>query len=152
MKTVSVAKLARGELSDFKRLIEIFAEVFEAEESISSDEQLSILLANPDFLVFVVKDGQRVLGGLTAYVLHGYFGTKPVAYIYDVGVSPEWQGQGMGKLLIAEIANYCKDSGFDGVYVEAENDDIDAVSFYRKTKYSSEMNVVQFTYSFGNKE
>jgi aminoglycoside 3-N-acetyltransferase I len=39
-------------------------------------------------------------------------------------------------------------SGFEDAYVEAESNDIDAVNFYRKTKYSSEMNAIHFTYIF----
>ncbi len=147
MKTMDVVKLSLGEVSDFSSLVNIFTEVFESEEAIADEEQLNKLLANPDFLVFVVKEGQRVLGGLTGYVLHGYYGTKPAAYIYDVGVSPEWQGRGLGKLLMAEVCRYCHDSGFESVYVEAESDDEDAVSFYRKTNFSSEMSVLQFTYT-----
>ncbi len=151
-KTVNIKKLNHNEVSDFRSLVEIFTDVFEAEEAISDNEHLSTLLANPDFLVFVVKKNQKVLGGLTLYVLHSYYGTKPVAYIYDVGITPGFQGQGLGKLLIAEVYRYCKDNGFEDVYVEAEIEDIDAVNFYRKTKYSSEMNVLQFTYNLANEK
>ena len=94
-----------------------------------------------------ITDNNEVVGGLTIYVLHRYFGTKPIAYIYDVGVSPEFQGQGLGKALIAEVCNFCKKNDFDDAHVEAESDDIDAVSFYRKTKFSSEMTAIHFTYN-----
>ncbi len=148
MESINIKKLNHNEVSDFRSLVEIFKDVFEMYESTSNNEPLSKLLTNPDFLVFVVKEKQKVIGGLTMYVLNSYYGTKPTAYIYDVGITPEFQGKGLGKLLIAEVCKYCKDSEFEDVYVEAESDDIDAVSFYRKTKYSSEMNVVQFTYFF----
>ncbi len=152
MKSINVKKLNHNEVPDFRRLVEIFKDVFEIHEPISNNEHLSKLLTNPDFLAFVVKEKQKIIGGLTIYVLHSYYGTKPIAYIYDVGITPEFQGKGLGKLLIAEVCKYCKDSGFENVYVEAESDDIDAVSFYRKTKYSSEMKAVQFTYVFDKKK
>jgi aminoglycoside 3-N-acetyltransferase I len=147
---MEIKKLNSNSLTNFKSLIEIFKEVFENDEPIADDEQLGKLLSNPDFFVFVVMSNSKVVGGLTIYVLHGYYGTKPTAYIYDVGVSPSFQGQGLGKALIAEVCNFCKQNDFEDAYVEAESDDIEAVEFYRKTKFSSEMNAIHFTYDFSN--
>lgn len=143
---MEIKKLNSDGLADFKSLIEIFKEVFENDEPIANDEQLEKLLTNPDFLVFVVLLNNEVVGGLTIYVLHRYYGTKPIAYIYDVGISPDFQGQGMGKALISEVCNFCKKNNFEYAYVEAESDDIDAVSFYRKTEFTTEMNAIHFTY------
>ncbi|MFM9946645.1 MAG: GNAT family N-acetyltransferase [Saprospiraceae bacterium] len=147
---MEIKKLNHNEVSDFRSLVEIFKNVFENEEQITDNEQLGKLLSSPDFMVFVVRQNNKIVGGLTIYILHRYYGTKPVAYIYDVGVTPEFQGQGFGKALIAEVCKYCKDNGFEDAYVEAESDDIDAVNFYRKTKFRSEMNAIHFTYTFDN--
>lgn len=147
---MKIKKLSAGDLADFRTLIGIFKEVFENNEPIASDEQLNKLLANPDFIVFVITVNDHVVGGLTLYVLHRYLSTKPVAYIYDVGVRPDYQHQGLGKALIAEVCSFCQQQGFEDAYVEAESEDTDAVHFYRKTKFSSEMHAVHFTYSFAN--
>lgn len=143
---MEIKKLNSDSLTNFKSLIEIFKDVFENDDPIANDEQLGKLLSNPDFFVFVVLSNNQVVGGLTIYVLHRYYGTKPIAYIYDVGISPDFQGQGLGKTLMVEVCNFCKQNNFEDAYVEAESDDIDAVSFYRKTKFSSEMNAIHFTY------
>jgi aminoglycoside 3-N-acetyltransferase I len=148
---MEIKKLNHNEVSDFRSLVGIFKIVFENEEQITDNDHLSKLLSNPNFIVFVVKQNSEVVGGLTVYILHSYFGTKPVAYIYDVAINPDFQGQGVGKVLIAEVCKYCKDNGFEHAYVEAESDDINAVSFYRKTKSSGEMNAIHFTYSFDDK-
>ena len=147
---MEIKKLNHNEVSDFKSLVEIFKNVFENEEQITDNEYLGKLLSNPEFMAFVVRQNNKIVGGLTIYILHRYFGTKPVAYIYDVGIKPELQGQGLGKALIAEVCKYCKDNGFEDAYVEAESDDVDAVNFYRRTKFRSEMNAVHFTYTFDN--
>ncbi len=147
---MEIKKLNSDSLKDFKSLIEIFKLVFENNEPIADNEQLGKLLSNPDFFVFVVKSNNKVVGGLTIYVLHRYFGTKPIAYIYDVGVSPDFQRQGLGKALIAEVCNFCKQNDFEDAYVEAESDDIDAVEFYRKTEFSSEMKAIHFTYDLSD--
>jgi aminoglycoside 3-N-acetyltransferase I len=147
---MEIKKLKSKSLSDFKALIEIFKKVFENNEPNANDEQLGKLLSNPNFFVFVVSINNIVVGGLTIYVLHKYYDTKPAAYIYDVGVSPDYQGQGLGKALIAEVCNFCKQNDFEDAYVEAESNDIDAVEFYRKTKFSTEMKAIHFTYKFSD--
>lgn len=147
-RTFEIQKLNRNDVEDFRDLVKIFKDVFENEEQISEKKQLAKVLSNPDFMVFVVKQNNKVVGGLTVYILHRYYGTKPVAYIYDVGVSPDFQGKGLGRSLIAEVCKYCKDNGFADAYVEAERDDVDAVNFYKKTKFSSEVNAIHFTYTF----
>ncbi|OSZ78624.1 hypothetical protein CAP35_10345 [Chitinophagaceae bacterium IBVUCB1] len=148
---MEIIKLNDSNISDFRNLIEIFKDVFESKEQMADNEQLGALLANPNFIVFVARQNNTVVGGLTIYVLHRYYSTKPIAYIYDVGVSPAFQGRGIGKLLMAEVCRYCKENGFEDAYVEAESDDKDAVNFYRKTKYDSEMNAIHFTYHFDDK-
>lgn len=145
---MEIKKLSPDEVSDFKNLVEIFNTVFKTKEPIPDKDQLSTLLANPDFMVFVAKRNDKVIGGLTIYTLHSYYKTKPVAYIYDVGVSPACQGQGIGKALIAEVCTYCKSNGFEEAYVATESEDHDALNFYRKTKFSSEIKTVHFTFSF----
>src|SRR5690606_37846700 len=145
---MEIKRLDKNEISDFRNLIEIFKYVIENAAQLPSNNYLIGLLSNSDFMVFVVKVKNKVVGGLTVYVLHSCYRVKPIAYIYDVGVTPNFQGQGLGKALISEVCNFCRANGFDDAYVEAESDDIDAVGFYRKTKSSNEMNAIHFTYTF----
>lgn len=143
---MKIKKLGKSDVPEFLKLIEIFKEVFESDDVVAQSAQLEKLLSNPGFLVFVVTINNEVVGGLTIYVLHRYYQSNPIAYIYDVGVAPAHQGKGYGKALIAEVCNFCRQEGFIEAYVEAENDDIDAVEFYRRTSFSSEMNAIHFTY------
>lgn len=147
---MEIKKLNHNEIADFRGLIEIFNDVFEQDTSTPNTDYLSRILSNADFIVFVVKENDKVVGGLTIYVLHSYYVEKPIAYIYDVGITPSSQGQGFGKALISEVCNFCKLNGFEDAYVEAESDDIDAIGFYRKTNFSNEMNAKHFTYTFDN--
>lgn len=145
---MEVIKLNHQHVSAFRQLLGIYKTVFENEEPIAENDQLSALLAKPDFMVFVVRQHDIVVGGLTIYILHRYFGAKPVAYIYDVGVSPAFQNKGAGRALITAVCKYCKENGFEYAYVEAESEDTGAVNFYRKTACSSELNAIHFTYLF----
>ncbi len=145
---IAIKQLEIGDLATFASLLEIFKEVFENEEAVIHEAQLQKLLADPDFIVFVVKLNNQVIGGLTIYVLHRYFGTKPVAYIYDVGIHPDFQGKGYGKALIAEVCSFCSQNGFEDAYVEAESEDLDAVSFYLRTNFTEKLNATHFIYTF----
>ena len=149
---VIVKKLNPDELSEFKNLLDIFHEVFEVDSVKPADNYLAALLTDPNFMVFVVMVDPKVVAGLTVYVLHSYYTPKPVAYIYDVGVRPAFQGRGLGKQLLSEVCSYFAQNGFDHAYVEAEADDLEVVRFYRKTNSSTEMNVVHFTYLFPTKD
>jgi aminoglycoside 3-N-acetyltransferase I len=149
---MEIKKLNHNEIPDFRKLIEIFNDVFEKNIYTPDKNYLSRLLSSADFMVFVVKENDKVVGGLTIYVLHSYYVEKPIAYIYDIGITPSSQGQGFGKALISEVCNFCKLNSFEDAYVEAESDDIDAVNFYRKTKFSSEINAIHFTYTFDDEK
>jgi aminoglycoside 3-N-acetyltransferase I len=143
-----IRKLERNDLASFKSLINIFNEVFENERSLPADDHLLALLENRDFIVFTVNVEDEVVGGLTIYVLNSYYSTRPAAYIYDVGISPSFQGQGLGKALITEVCSYCRSHDFQEAFVQADLDDTEALSFYRKSNSSSELKAVQFSYSF----
>jgi aminoglycoside 3-N-acetyltransferase I len=145
---MEIQKLQSTELADFKKLIRIFNLVFENEDVVADDLYLQKLIANPDFIVFVVRMDGKIVGGLTVYVLHQYYHNKPQAYIYDVGIDPEFQGRGLGKKLMSEVCDYFRTNGFDQAYVEAESEDLEAIRFYRQTPFSHEMGAVHFTYSF----
>jgi aminoglycoside 3-N-acetyltransferase I len=145
---MEIKKLSTQDTNEFIALIHIFKEVFENDDTIPNRHHLNRLLSNPNFLVFVAINDGVVIGGLTVYVLHQYYSEKPLAYIYDVGVAPSFQGQGIGKSLILAVCTYCKENGFEDAYVEAEFEDVNAVNFYRKTNFTGELQAVHFTYSF----
>lgn len=146
---MEIRKLKPSEVSHFKLLIGIFKEVFENTDTMPSDEHLSMLLRKSDFFVLVASVNFEIVGGLTVHILSSYYTEKPVAYIYDVGIHPRFQRQGIGKSLMEFLNQYCIENGFQEAYVEAETDDLDAVNFYRKTNFSHEIQATHFTYFFG---
>lgn len=147
--TSEIKTLSSQDTNDFVALIKIFSDVFEMKDlKIPAHKYLENLLNKPDFLVLVAKHDNTVIGGLTVYVLHRYYSTKPIAYIYDVGVMPNYQRKGIGKKLISYLTQYCEENNFEDAYVEAETDDTHAVNFYKTTQISSVLQATHFTYSF----
>jgi aminoglycoside 3-N-acetyltransferase I len=146
---IQISKLSSQNLKDFQDLINVFEAVFEMDDlKVPGEEHLQQLLDKPGFFSLVAKDGAKVVGGLTVYILQRYYSTKQSAYIYDFGVMPQYQRKGIGKKLFAYLVAHCKEHNFEDVYVQAESGDSNAVNFYRQLNFSNELRATQFTYSF----
>ena len=145
---ISVAKLGEHDFEKFVEVIRLFEDVFEMKNfAIPPSEHLRALLGKKDFFVFVASLENKVVGGLTAYVLEQYYTVKPLAYIYDLAVDTQYQRQGIGRKLIAAINAYCRERGFEEVFVQADKVDDYAIDFYRSTKPTEEEQVVHFYYT-----
>lgn len=93
----------------------------------------------------VAKVGNEVAGGLMAYVLPGYEVARPSVYIHDLGVKKSFQGQGVGKSLIGHLMDHARNNNFHDIFVDVEQDDNeDAIAFYRKTLFDGETKVLQY--------
>ncbi len=148
-----ILKLTHNDLDNFSVLINVFEEVFEWQDfSVPQRPHLQRVLQNPNFIVFVAITDNKIVGGLTAYVLGRYDSEKPSAYIYDLAVVKNQQRNGIGRLLISKLNEYCEKNGFSEVFVQAETEDIEAVKFYKATQISSELDVKHFTYSLVSKD
>ncbi|MGI9542419.1 MAG: GNAT family N-acetyltransferase, partial [Cyclobacteriaceae bacterium] len=144
--------LGVSDFEGFVKVIRLFEDVFEMEHfSIPGSDHLQRLLRKNDFFVFAAFLENKVVGGLTAYVLQQYYSEKPLAYIYDLAVEAKHQRQGIGKKLVVEFNNYCREKGFEEVFVQADKIDDYAIDFYRSTAPTQEEDVVQFNYLLHDK-
>lgn len=143
-------KLIDTDIEEFKNLLDVFREVFDWGDHDHPDEEYLLrLLRGDNLLVVVAKAGNEVVGGLTAYVLPGYEEARPSVYIHDLGVKKGFQGQGVGKSLIVHLMDHAKNNNFHDIFVDAEQDDNeDAITFYRKTPFDSEIKVLQYVVKF----
>jgi len=148
---LKIEKLSPKDVNKLIELIRIFEEVFEMRHFAMPDKNyLQQLLTREDFLVLVAVLNDNVVGGLTSYILQQYYSVLPMAYIYDFAVKTNLQRQGIGKLLITNLTNYCKSKGFEEVFVQAHKADGHAIEFYRSTGAREEQ-TVQFYYPLINK-
>ncbi len=144
--------LSQQDIHEFLGLIEVFEESFEMNNFSKPDTKyLQNVLAKPDFLVLAAIRDQRVLGGLTVYILDQYYSNKPLAYIYDLAISKNFQRMGIGKALIQYLKDYCKENNFEEVFVQVNRIDQYALDFYRLTKPTNEKDVIHFNYSLKEK-
>lgn len=141
-------KLTTSDIDLFTKLVQVFEDVFEMKQlQLPPTGHLQRLLDKDDFHVFVVLIGNEVVGGLTAYTLHQYYSTKPLAYIFDLAVQRQRQRQGIGTLLTGHVKNYFRELGYEEVFVQADRADAFAVEFYRRTNPTAEEDVFHYYYT-----
>lgn len=70
-------------------------------------------------------------------------GRKEVPYrrgvyfeIDNLGVVPEQNGRGIGRMLMESVTNWAKENGYTKIYVESYARNMDAISFYRKNGFN----------------
>ena len=143
-----VRKLNEHDVEKFVKVIRLFERVFEMKNfSIPPPVHLQKLLSKSDFFVFVALQDGIVTGGLTAYVLEQYYSEKPLAYIYHLAVDIPYQRQGTGKALIEGLNHFCREKGFEEVFVQADKAEGHVIDFYRSTLPTEEEQVVHFYYT-----
>ncbi len=143
---VHIKKLGPGEMDQFATLINVFEEVFDMENLLGPDPgYLENLLRKESFMVYVAMFGERVIGGLTAYVLPSYYFQSSEVYIYDLAVDTPFQRKGTGRKLIEAIKADCKALGLREVFIQADRIDEHAIGFYQSTGGKS-TEVVHFSY------
>lgn len=131
---VEIRRLMPGDVNQFIELIHLFRDVLETDMVAKvRSEHLQHLLARQDFMVVVARFVNQVVGGLTAYVLPQYHSEKPVVYLYDIAVSATYQGQGIGTKLLTQLMQYCRSLGVEELFVQANQEDTQAIDFYRAT-------------------
>ncbi len=148
MKTITaIQTLTSQDVAEFQQLLSVFETVFEMENINRPDiSHLQRLLANESFFSVVALSGNAVVGGLTGYILEQYHSVKPLAYIYDLAVLTAYQRKGIGKELMKYTHEYCRQKGYQAMFVQAEKIDDYAIDFYRLTNPTTEEQVVHFTY------
>lgn len=135
------------EVEELNELISVFEIVFEMKNfQRPSKTHLHNLLNNENFLAVIAKIENKIIAGLTVYVLDQYYSEKPLAYIYDLAVLTECQRKGVGQKLVEFTKEFCRQKGFEEVFVQADKVDDYAINFYRSTQPSAEEQVLHFYY------
>lgn len=148
---VEIKILQAKDIEDFNQLLTVFDIVFEYEQYTRPDkEYLQKLLAKSSFIAIVAKMEGRVIAGLTAYALDQYHSNMPMLYIHDLAVLSEYQRKGVGSKLIQFTNAYCRENGFQEMFIQAETEDDYAVKFYRSTQPTGELEVNYFFYKASN--
>lgn len=145
---IEIKILAEGDLTEFGELLTVFEKTFEMKHFVPpGNDHLADLLKRDDFIAVVAKAGEQIIAGLTIYTLQQYYSVRPLAYLYDLAVLAPYQRKGIGSGLINFITAYCREKGFEEVFVQADKADGYALDFYRSTQPTEEEDVSHFYYT-----
>lgn len=65
-------------------------------------------------------------------------------YLYDLAVAIEYRRQGIATRLITELKSVAKTFGAYTIFVQADNEDFEAVALYTKLSSGIETNITHF--------
>lgn len=90
----------------------------------------------------LVAEQDGVLVGLTHYVTHPVTGhLKPVCYMQDVFVRPEYRRQGVGRALVSRLAQIGRQQQWARIYWLAEASNKEALALYNKLGLKLDFNL-----------
>lgn len=134
MAGYSYRHLTSADVPLIKDLLKVFGEAFNEvatyQHAIPSDAYLAGLLGKPHFVAIAVLSGERVIGGLAAYVLEKFEQERREIYVYDLAVLEEHRRRGVATGLVGELKRIAAELGAYVIFVQADLEDGAAVALY----------------------
>jgi aminoglycoside 3-N-acetyltransferase I len=93
---------------------------------------LERLLGRDTFIALAALEGQRVVGGLAAYVLPKFEQERSEIYIYDLAVAESHRRRGIATAMIEELRRIGASHGAYVMFVQADYGDDAAIALYTK--------------------
>ena len=130
----SFRQLTSSDISLMKELLYVFSEAFSEPENyqsnIPSDNYLKLLLKKDTFIVITAQNGNKVVGGLAAYVLEKFEQQRKEIFIYDLAVSVKHRRLGIATGLVKKLIQIAREKGAYIIFVQADKGDTPAVRLY----------------------
>ncbi len=123
--------------ADLPNLVALLHRLFAIEQDFQADPEKQIqgltrLMASPAMAhIAVARDGDgRVVAMVSAQLVISTAEGAPSAWIEDMVVAPEWQGQGVGRRVLAAVLAWAKDQGATRAQLLADLDNAPALAYY----------------------
>jgi aminoglycoside 3-N-acetyltransferase I len=117
-------------------LLTVFGEAFDDAYSYGakrpSADYMRSLLSRDYFIALAAMEGDRVVGGLTAYELVKFEQERSEIYIYDLAVLASYRRRGAATMLIEALKKIALDRGAYVIFVQADYGDEPAIALYTK--------------------
>lgn len=115
-------------------MLDVFGTAFAEPHNYSAQQPdaayLRELLSSRNFIAVAAIAGQKVLGGLTAYVLPKPEQDRREIYIHDLAVDAAHRRRGVASALIRELRHIAHERGAHVLFIQAERDDVGPVALY----------------------
>lgn len=103
-------------------------------------EELQAIVANPDAVIVVAKDGDAIVGLASLYILRKI--GKVSAYIEDVVVDEGQRGKGLGEQLVRKVIDIARESGVSTIYLTSRPIHAAAHGLYKKVGFGTKETTV----------
>jgi ribosomal protein S18 acetylase RimI-like enzyme len=134
--SISLRLLGHTDCALMRRLLSMFGQAFGEVETYSAAQPgttyLERLLARDTFIALAALEGDRVVGGLAAYVLPKFEQERSEIYIYDLAVAQGHRRRGIATALIRELGRIGASRGAYVIFVQADYGDDAAIALYAK--------------------
>ncbi|AKM08032.1 AAC(3)-I family aminoglycoside N-acetyltransferase [Pelagerythrobacter marensis] len=147
-RAFGVVRLGPGDLRRFRRLNDLFGEVFDDRESYCrqppDDAYAARLLARKDTILLAAEADGAMVGALAGYVLPKFEQARSEIYIYDLAVVSAWRRRGVATGLIDEVRRIARAVGSWVVYVQADIGEEDAAAIALYDRIGTREEVLHF--------
>ncbi len=129
--------IRKAHSADLEPMANLLKRLFSIEADFSADrsrqlEGLRMLLGNPRACILVADHGGDVVGMCTGQVMISTAEGGPSILVEDVIVSSDFQGRGIGSLLMQGLYNFAEKNRATRLQLLADYDNNSALKFYDK--------------------
>ncbi len=123
--------------ADIDGMCHLLEQLFSIEKDFSPDRErhkrgLNLLLADKKAVLFVAKEGDKVVGMCTLQFFISTAEGGKVALLEDLVVDKDWRGRGIGTALLKTAEQYCQKNAVSRITLLADKDNHAALNFYKK--------------------
>ncbi|KAA5804658.1 GNAT family N-acetyltransferase [Alkalicaulis satelles] len=133
---MEIVQLRPGQAARYAAWLSLFGAAFDEADTYTgampSEAYRDGLLANGDFLALAALDGERVIGGLAAYVMRKFERERSEIYIYDLAVAEDWRRRGVATALINTVRKRAPEWDAWVLMIQADHQDEAPVALYSK--------------------
>ena len=105
------------------------------------------LLADPRSMMLVAFDGEQPVGFVVGHELPRRHGDRSKLFVYEVDVAESHQCRGIGKALLARLAELARERGIRVGFVLTDEDNVPANALYRSAGGTASRDVMwEFRY------
>ena len=125
---VRLTDAREGIVSDIERLLPQLRS--DASEHSTSLSDLEKIVHDKNVALAVAKDGERIVGMATLYMIHKF--SKRSAFIEDVVVDEKYRGQKLGEKLTQVLIDIAREEGVGAIHLTSRPERVAANKLYQK--------------------
>jgi len=142
-----VAEIRRLAARDRDAWLGLRLALWPREDASDFDEDITAMLADPDAMpAFGVFDGERLVGFAEAGERAWGDGceTAPVGWLEGIYVEPDHRRQGVGRALVAAVADWAKSRGYSELGSDAAVENVISLQNHAKWGFEETKRIVMF--------